>query len=860
MTPMSRRDGSEPDSLRASSAVVVRRPIWRAMRPMIAVIPALALLGVAFLIDAQQRAQDRLSVLAAHARHAAEAVDLHLGKLLELTAFCASSPALVARLDLDTVAENCGRYADLLGGWVVLIELGETHRHILNTRLGAQTTLHAYPREEERPPLQVLELQSRASGEARIADVFEGRVLRTGVVTAGQHLRLGDGRPAMLYVSLDVEHLSRLIATFVGSHDGVAALVDASHRIVARSVDIDRYLFADAPVWLSELRRTGQAGSLINQPGPTAIGGRWDVGFHPLSTAPGWMAVALEPRSPSVWPPNLTALPLTVALLGMVLSASAFWVIGHRDLTATRLAAAEESRLEAERSNREKSRLLASLAHDIRSPVISLLGSLEHAVESAAIDAPEIRRAQRSAEALLELVDNILEVSSLGSSTLILTPSPVALGPYVEDLILQHEGDAASKGLRLALERPEAPLPVVAVDRLRLAQVLGNLLSNAIKYTDTGTVTLRLAAIKDAEDRVAVTFTVSDTGIGIAVEDIPTIFREFGRLESAVASGKPGTGLGLAICQRILQGMDSKLSLVSTPGIGSVFTFTLVLPVLSGEASVIELFPLAGTTILFAEDEPVIRDVTARRLTAAGARVVEAQDGAEALAMLDAVSPDLILLDIQMPGLDGIEVLRRLRETVPPISCPVFVLTSHIAGSQAAEARMAGADEIFTKPVQILPLATSLCAHRASRCPERLMKEPVPFMTSEPLLNESDFGVVAKAAGADMERVFIPRFAETLHTDLVALATAVAAEQATAACEIAHRSRGLCQVMGARRLALALLNFEKSLPMFDASAAQGSIHGLTETLEATLAAMQRGTNDPSGNEREQSGQGFEHGD
>lgn len=847
---MTRSDGSEPDGLRASSAVAMRTPIWRAMRPVIVVIPALALLCVAFVIDARQRAQDRLSVLAAHARHTAEAVDLRLEKMLELAVFCASSSALVARLDLDAVAENCGRYADLLGGWVVLIELGETHRQILNTRLGAQTPLHAYPREEERPPLQLLEFQSRASGEPKIANVFEGRVLHTGVVTTGQYVMLGDGRPAMLYVSLDAEHLSRLLETFVGSDHGIAALVDASHRIVARSVDIDRYLFADAPVWLTELRRTGQAGSLINQPGPATIGGRWDVGFHPLNNAPGWMAVALEPRSQSVWPPNLTALPLTVALLGMVLSASALWVIGSRDLAANRLAASEQARLDAERSNREKSRLLASLAHDIRSPVISLLGSLGHAVERAQIDAPEIRTAQRSAEALLQLVDNILELSTLGSSSLILTPSPVALEQLVEDLILQHEGDAASKGLRLAFEKPELPLSVVAVDRLRLEQVLGNLLSNAIKYTDTGTVTFRLAAIKEAGDRVAVTFTVSDTGVGIAADDIPAIFREFGRLESSVASGKPGTGLGLAICQRILQGMDSKLSLVSTPGIGSVFSFTLVLPVLSGDASVIEPFPLADTTILFAEDEPVIRDVTSRRLTAAGARVVEAQDGAEALATLDAVSPDLILLDIQMPGLDGIEVLRRLRATLPPISCPVFVLTSHIAGSQAARARTAGADEIFTKPVQILPLATALCAHRASRGRERRMKEPVPTMIFEPLVDEAEFGVVAKAAGVDMERVFISRFAETLHADLLALTAAVAADQVTGACEIAHRSRGLCQVMGARRLASELLNVEKSLPMLDASAAQGLIHALKETLQATVAVMRCGANDPSGAQKE----------
>lgn len=814
-------------------------PMRGIVKILIAMIPALAFLGAALMIDLQQRDRVRLDNLSAHARHVAEAVDLRLSKLLELIEFCASSPSLVTRVDFEAFAKTCGRYADMLGSWVVLIELGDTHRQVLNTRVVYGKTLPSYPREQERPPLLELEARSRASGTAEIAEVFEGRVLRQGVLTAARYVMLGDGRASMLYVSTDVKQMSRLLGTLAGPGDSILALVDRSHRVVARSAEIDRYLFTNAPGWLADSRSRGEAGSRLNVSGPSGVGGSWDAGYHPLRTAPGWMAAAVVPRSQGVWPPTFGALAIVLTLFGVILASLLFWGLGYRDRAAARVAEAERARADAERANREKSKLLASLAHDIRSPLLSLLGSLELAMDREGSCTPDTRGARRSAEALLQLVDDILELSYLGSETFTLALSPVDLRQLAEDLIERLRNDANRKGLSLHLMVAEAPLPVVMVDRLRLEQVLGNLLSNAIKYTNSGSVTLRLAVAKLDGDRIEVTFAVSDTGIGISSEDFPKVFREFGRLEWAVASGEPGTGLGLAICQRILRSMGSELSLKSVPGEGSVFAFTLRMALGTGAPSEVDGRPLDGMTILYAEDEAAIRAVTGGRLAAAGASVIEAENGTEALEKLATIAPDLILLDLQMPKLDGVETIRCLRAMQPPVSCPVCVLTSYIAGSQAAAARAAGADEIFTKPVQIMPLAMVLRARRSGQGSQTPEITEASDLCQEPLVDEVAFGAVMTTSGEEMERTFLPNFEGTLRGDLAEIGDHTAGGRNAEASRIAHRSRGLCQVFGARRLAALLRRFEMAQNAESSGADGEQLDDMHKMLGATLTAMRR---------------------
>ena len=802
----------------------------RSIRYAAALVPAAALIVIAVLINAHNDETDRARRVADNARLAAASVDLRLGQLLELASFCATSPALIGRVDFGSVAESCGRYASQIGAWAVLVETGDTHRQILNTRGDAPAVLPVYPRENEQAPLIALEERSRSSGEPGIADVFTGIILPEGIVSAGQYLRLADGRDAMLYVSIAAKALSDHLAGLAVPEGPIFGLIDPSRRIVARSIGIERAMFADAPDWILGLMETGTAGASLGVSGPEVIGGIWDAGYHPLESARDWMAVAFQPTPAGgrLWAP--LSLPSAVILLGVLLSGLLLWIMADRDRAARRVA-------EAERQNREKSRLLASFAHDIRSPLISLIGSLELTGEGREPPNGQARSARESAEALLQLVDDILELSFLGSGELSLHPSPVDLHQLARALSDQIQPLAARKGLVLSLELdPELPITVEA-DRLRLQQVLSNLLMNAVKYTERGSVALRIRLEGMAAGRVTLYLAVIDTGIGLAPEDVPRILREFGRLERQAERRETGSGLGLAIVQRILHRMGTALEVESAPGHGSTFHFRLTLPLPTGQALVDEARPLSSITILYAEDEPVIRQVTVRRLEEAGARVVSAVDGEDALRQLSNTTPDLLLIDLQMPGLDGVGLIRRLQEAAPERAYPIFVLTSHISGPQAAEARATGADAVFTKPIQVAALAAAYQARRGNEGHSTPRTGEVPDGADEPLLDEDTFEEMISVMGSSEAASLVTEFEGTMRADLAALQTAINADNMTQSSKVAHRALGVCLVMGAVSLTRRLRRIEEAADAGDSEIARGLATGIDLILTLTLSEM-----------------------
>lgn len=775
-----------------------------------ALLPAAILIGTAMFISAHRYETDRARQVTDHARLAAASVDLRLRQLLELASFCATSPDLIDRVDIEAVRESCGRYALRIGAWVVVVETGDTHRQILNTRIDAPAVLPTYPREDEEAPLLALEERSRISGEPGIADVFTGIVLPEGIVSAGQYLRLADGRDAMVYVGVSARALSEQLAALAVPEGPIFGLIDPSRRVVARSVGIERAMFADAPAWIHADLEAGIAGASLEVPGPEVIGGTWDAGYEPLQMAPGWMAAAFQPTPVSayVWTP--LSLPSGVALAGLLLSGILLWGISDRDRAKREVETAQRAKAEAERQNRDKSRLLASFAHDIRSPLISLIGSLEMIQDGHDTGADQIPTARGAAEALLQLVDDILELSFLGSGQLTLHPSPVDLRQLATTLSGQMRGVAERKGLALRFELDADLPPIVEVDRLRLQQVLSNLLTNGMKYTDRGSVTLQIRSKGRGPGRVTIDLAVIDTGVGLAADDVPRIMREFGRLEREAERREPGTGLGLAIVQRILHGMGTTLQVESAPGEGSTFHFRLNLPIPIGQTTVDGARSLSGIVIVYAEDEPVIRQVTVRRLEQAGAQVVSAIDGEDALRHLAKITPDLLLIDLQMPVLDGVGLINRLKEVAPDRAYPVFVLTSHISGPQAAEARATGAAAVFTKPVQVAALASALQARRrgAGRSTPRL--ENATGGADGTLLDLETFQEATKTACLDDAFSLITEFEETLRSELAALQLAIDAGDMPLSGDVAHRALGLCLVMGTLKLAGQLRHIEEA--------------------------------------------------
>lgn len=802
-----------------------------------ALVPAVALLAIAFIISIRQDESDRAKHVADHARLAAASLDLRFRQLLEITTFCASAPALIERVDLDSVAENCGRYASQIGAWVVIVETGETHRQILNTRVNAPTVLPSYPRENEHATLLALETSSRVSGKPGIADVFTGIVYPNGIISAGQYLRLADSRSVMLYVSLSVRALSDQLAGIAADRGPIFSLIDPSRRVVARSVGIDQMMFANAPEWIIGLMEKGASGATVGVLGPEILDGTWDAGYHPLGTAPGWMVGAFQPTPIGALSWTLASLPSAVILLGLMLSGLLIWVITNQDKAARRVQEATQAGAESERQNQEKSSLLAAFAHDIRSPLVSLIGSLEMIEEHRGEGIDQISTARSSAEALLQFVDDILELSFLGSGKLNLHPSPVDLRQLASSLYDQTRGLAERKGLELRLElAPDLPV-AVEVDRLRLQQVLSNLLTNAVKYTEEGSVTLRFRQTNEQTGQVTLALSVVDTGIGLKPDEIPRILREFGRLEREAERREQGIGLGLAIVQRILHSMGSALEVESAAGKGATFGFHLTLPTATGRKVADAALPLADAVILYAEDEPVIRKVTARRLEEAGAKVTSAVDGEDALRQLAEITPDLLLIDLQMPLLDGAGLIRRLGETALDRPYPIFVLTSHISGPQAAEARAAGADAVFTKPVQVAALAAAFHARHGNGGRSTQHSGETVEEAGETFLDRKTFYDAAETMGATAAPAMVDDFETTMRADLTALKAAIEKADRKQVGVLAHRCQGLCLVMGASSLARRLRQVEDFAPDANLADMQLLARDMGACLDTTIQEM-----------------------
>lgn len=800
----------------------------------VAFLPALFLFAFSVLLNSQHQNKERALHVADHARLAAANIDIRLRQLLELTSFCATSPDLIERINLEEIRRTCGRFASRIDAWVVIVELGDVaHQQILNTLIGDHTDLPAYSRGSERKELIAVEVRSRGSGSPHIANVFSGIVRTEGIVSAGQFLRLADGREAMLYVGVSAASLSVQLSD-LGSEGGpIFALIDPSRRIVARSVEIERAMFADAPTWINDFMNRGTSGASLGMLGSDVIGGTWDVGYMPLQNASGWIAAAFQP-APSktiVWSP--LSVPSALTLIGLLSTAVLLWIITLRDKGLRREAAAQKDKELATRQNQEKSRLLASLAHDIRSPLISLIGSLEMIDEADEASAKKVQMARNSAESLLQLADDILELSFLGSGKMTFHPSPIDLSQLAKSLCEQIQPLADRKGLVVRLDLDPDLAPIVEVDRLRLQQVLTNLLSNAVKYTESGEVTLKVHVEDRRADHVTLDIAVVDTGVGLAPEDIPRIMREYGRLERQTDLREPGSGLGLAIVQRLLNAMGTNLNVESLQGQGSSFHFRLTLPVLATEAWLNDAQQLADLMILYAEDEPVIRQLTEQRLREAGAEVVSATDGEDALFQLAGCTPDLLLIDLQMSGLDGVGLIRHLRETSPEVDYPIFVLTSHISGPAAAEARAAGADAVFTKPIQVAALAAAVRARHRNNGKSTPMARDVQDIAEIPLIDLDVMQEISAFRDRDKATQLIGQFEEAIRVDFSSIIASIDSQDRNRTAKIAYRSQGLCLVIGAKRLASVLKRIEVTA---ENPASTAALTELSCELDAILMA------------------------
>lgn len=370
---------------------------------------------------------------------------------------------------------------------------------------------------------------------------------------------------------------------------------------------------------------------------------------------------------------------------------------------------AQTAQRAAEVASAAKSDFVATMSHELRSPLNAVIGFTQLLSERRDLDGDvqrDVARIKNASDALLVVINDVLEFSAIEQRGIRLEHATFFIGELTAATVAILEGGAQAKSLKLTRDVPSAigALAVVG-DASRLRQILLNLVSNAIKFTDTGEVKLSVKQLDSgAVDTAAMRFEVSDTGPGIAREQLPLLFERFSQLDSTRNRNHGGSGLGLAICKQLVEAMNGRIGVVSEPGTGSVFWFEVTLPL--GDSAFAEAVPSAsvpaasGAAVLVVDDIELNRDIAEAMLQKSGYRVSSVSSGAEAVAAVYAREFDLVLMDIQMPGMDGFEATRQIRLSSGKGMIPIVAMTANVAPDEVARCLAAGMNAHIGKPFQ----------------------------------------------------------------------------------------------------------------------------------------------------------------
>lgn len=373
---------------------------------------------------------------------------------------------------------------------------------------------------------------------------------------------------------------------------------------------------------------------------------------------------------------------------------------------------AEKAR--AEKAAQVKNEFLANVSHELRTPLNAIIGFTDLLLDdkSAAQSHLYLSKIKQASTLQLSLINDILDFSKFESDTLTLYPEQNSLSETVQQLDDLFSRQATDKALKLSFELDTKIPARLLFDQLRLTQVLTNLISNAVKFTDKGYVKCQITALGLSDSACRIQFRVKDTGIGIAPHSLDKICLAFSQADSSITRKYGGTGLGLAISSKLLKQMTSLLDIESVLGEGSCFSFILDLPIAKQSSEQFQQAPVAVPTsgishypsnkVLVAEDNSTNRLVIQKMLERFGLQVLLAEDGQQAIEQVALNKPNLILMDLQMPVMDGFEATRLIKSQYPDL--PVIALSAAVLDEDRALAKASGVDAHLAKPLKMVDL------------------------------------------------------------------------------------------------------------------------------------------------------------
>lgn len=520
----------------------------------------------------------------------------------------------------------------------------------------------------------------------------------------------------------------------------------------------------------------------------------------------------------------------------------------------------------AELAKRSRGEFLAKMSHEIRTPMNTILGMTYLALRNAPPTSEKnyLGKIQRAGKHLLGIIDDILDFSKVDAGKLQLENSVFDLGQTLSRVLELSEGKAIEKGLSLELDLDSNVPQQLRGDALRLGQILINFVGNAIKFTQHGGVVLRVRQLNAAADPARpepglLQFEVMDTGIGLTDEQMSRLFQSFEQGDNSITRKFGGSGLGLAISRQLAHLMGGEIGVTSQPGVGS--TFWLKLHLHSAQSVVNDSVPcapvpqemttLSGTRILLVDDNDFNLEVAQGILEEVGIQVTLAGDGADALELMRDTRFDAVLMDVQMPVMDGLEATRRIRASSTLASTIVIAMTANAREDDRALCLAAGMDDVVTKPILPEVLFATLRAwlgklDQQADLPQVIDASPIdPAGEFKGAQNISagaetdlaqhvvwDASALQRAVGNEpaIQRRLLDKFQLGARRDVAALTRAVDAGECIQMADLAHKLKSSAKAVGAFRLAGYCAEIERLGRLDDRTACRTLAAGLAQSF------------------------------